>query len=224
MISAPGSLSRFLLPVINQDASHLIATQKHFLMLRRIMNVKIEMSHLQLCYLTYFTQEYDAVTKSGMETNLLADPALIRLRYVRPTADSITLVVRAISPHSSCPCCHRRSATIHSRYVRCVADLPWQGISVKLELHTRRFRCDNDLCPRRIFCERLPQVVAAYARKTVRLNDALRLIGFLIGGEAGARAAVRLGMGVSPDTLIRRVRQTVMPTMPTPRVLGVDAA
>ena len=161
MISAPGSLSRFLLPVINQDASHLIATQKHFLMLRRIMNVKIEMSYLQLCYLTYFTQEYDAVTKSGMETNLLADPALIRLWYVRPTADSITLVVRTISPHSSCPCCHRRSATIHSRYVRGVADLPWQGISVKLELHTRRFRCDNDLCPRRIFCERLPQVVAA---------------------------------------------------------------
>src|SRR5437868_13307809 len=104
----------------------------------------------------------------------------------------------------------------------CVADLPWQGISVNLELHTRRFRCDNDLCPRRIFCERLPQVVAAYARKTVRLNDALRLIGFLIGGEAGARAAIRLGMSASPDTLIRRVRQTVTPMMPTPRVLGVD--
>jgi len=106
--------------------------------------------------------------------------------------------------------------------VRRIADLPWQGVSVKLELHTRHFRCDNALCPRRIFCERLPQVVAVYARKTVRLNDAVRLIGFLIGGEAGARAAVRLGMSVSPDTLIRRVRQTAMPAMPTPRVLGVD--
>lgn len=153
---------------------------------------------------------------------LLADPAAIRLTYIRSAADSIIIVVKAILPHSSCPLCDRRATFVHSRYVRRIADLPWQGVSVKLELHTRRFRCNNALCRRRIFCERLPQVVAAYARKTVRLNDALRLIGFLIGGEAGALAAVRLGMSVSPDTLIRRVRQTTMPVMPTPRVLGVD--
>jgi transposase len=153
---------------------------------------------------------------------LLADPNAIRLTYIRPAADSITIVVKAILPHSSCPLCGGFSTLVHSRYVRRIADLPWQGVSVKLELHTRRFRCHDDLCLRRIFCERLPQVVATYARKTVRLNDALRLIGFLIGGEAGARAAIRLGMSVSPDTLIRRVRQTVTPVMPTPRVLGVD--
>ena len=153
---------------------------------------------------------------------LLADPSAIKLTHVRPAADSITIVVKTVFPHSSCPLCGNDSRHIHSRYMRRTADLPWQGVSVKLELHTRRFRCDNALCPRRIFCERLPQVVAAYARKTVRLNDALRFIGFLIGGEAGARAAVQLGMGVSPDTLIRRVRQATVPLMPTPRVLGVD--
>jgi len=153
---------------------------------------------------------------------LLADPSAIKLTYIRSAADSITIVVKTILTHSPCPICGSRSTFVHSRYVRRIADLPWQGVSVKLELHTRRFRCDNALCPRRIFCERLPQVVAAYARKTIRLNDALRLIGFLIGGEAGARAAVQLGMSVSPDTLIRRVRQTTMLAMPTPRVLGVD--
>jgi transposase len=153
---------------------------------------------------------------------LLADPAAIRLTYIRSAAASITIVVKTTLPHSSCPLCGSDSTLVHSRYVRRIADLPWQGVSVKLELHTRRFRCNDELCPRRIFCERLPQVVADYARKTVRLNDALRLIGFLIGGESGARAAIRLGIGVSPDTLIRRVRQTVTPMMPTPRVLGVD--
>lgn len=153
---------------------------------------------------------------------LLADPSAIKLTCIRSAADSIAIVVKTTLPHSLCPLCGRDSRHVHSRYVRRIADLPWQGVSVKLELHTRRFRCDTDLCPRRIFCERLPQVVATYARKTVRLADALRLIGFLIGGEAGARAAVRLGMGVSPDTLIRRVRQTVMPVTVTPRVLGVD--
>lgn len=153
---------------------------------------------------------------------LLADPAAIKLTYLRSAADSITIVVKTVLPHSSCPLCGSDSKHVHSRYMRRIADLPWQGVSVKLEMHTRRFRCNDDLCPRRIFCERLPQVVATYARKTVRLNDALRLIGFLIGGEVGARAAIRLGMAVSPDTLLRRVRQTALPVMPTPRVLGVD--
>lgn len=33
-------------------------------------------------------------------------------------------------------------------------------------------------------------MVAHYARKTMRLNEALQLLGFLLDGEAGARAAV----------------------------------
>jgi transposase len=54
------------------------------------------------------------------------------------------------------------------------------------------------------------------------MNEALELIGFLMGGEAGARAALKLAMKTSPDTLLRRVRQAKLPTAVTPRVLGVD--
>jgi transposase len=93
---------------------------------------------------------------------------------------------------------------------------------VRLSLRTRRFFCTNESYSRRIFCERLPEVVTPYARRTVRLNDALRLIGFALGGEAGARTAVGLGLGVSPATLLRRVRQTCLPPPAAPRALGVD--
>jgi transposase len=65
-------------------------------------------------------------------------------------------------------------------------------------------------------------VVAYYGRKTRRLNEALELIGFLMGGEAGSRAALKLAMKTSPDTLLRRVRQAKLPRAETPRVLGVD--
>jgi transposase len=95
-------------------------------------------------------------------------------------------------------------------------------VAVKLELRTRRFRCKNGLCTKRVFCERLPLVVAHYGRKTVRMEDALRLIGLLLSGEAGSRATLKLAMAVSPDTLLRRVRADVKPCAPTPRVLGVD--
>ncbi len=110
----------------------------------------------------------------------------------------------------------------HSYHTRKVADLPWHGVAVKLELRTRRLRCKNSLCTKRVFCERLPRVVDHYGRRTVRLDDALRLIGLLLGGEAGARAAVRLAVKTSPDTLLRRVRAAAPPCAPTPRVIGVD--
>lgn len=44
----------------------------------------------------------------------------------------------------------------------------------------------------------------------------------LVGGEAGAQVSGHLGVRVSPDTLLRRIRATVLSTSPTPRVLGVD--
>lgn len=155
-------------------------------------------------------------------TTLLADPVAIRLEQITSATNLVTLIVKAVQPCAECPRCRQPSARIHSRYVRRVADLPWLGVAVRLELHTRRFCCLHSLCTQRIFCERLPRVVDRYARKTERLGSALELIGFAIGGEAGARIALRLGMGTSPDTLIRRVRQAVLEEQPTPRVLGVD--
>ena len=93
---------------------------------------------------------------------------------------------------------------------------------MQLQLLTRRFFCVNKTCVRRIFCERLPQVVAAYGRQTVRLNDTLRLIGMMLGGQAGVKLASGLGISISPDTLLRRIHQSHLPVRATPRVLGVD--
>jgi transposase len=64
--------------------------------------------------------------------------------------------------------------------------------------------------------------MAHYARKTVRLNATLELIGFTIGGEAGAHLARELGLAVSPDTLLRRLRQALPVKTSTPRIIGVD--
>ena len=153
---------------------------------------------------------------------LLADPKAIRLDCIRPSLSAITLMIRTTASQANCPRCQRRSSRIHSRYLRHVADLPWHGVAVRLELRTRRFRCLNSLCTQRIFCERLLGVVAHYARKTLRLNAALELIGFAIGGEAGARIARKLGLDVSPDTLLRRLRQASQKELTPPCIIGVD--
>jgi transposase len=119
-------------------------------------------------------------------STLLPDPQAPRPVKFIPGHSSLTLVVKATRTQAGCPRCHRPSARVHSYYTRTVADLPWYGVAVRLELRTRRFRCQNSFCLTRVFCERLPRVVAHYARKSVRLNEALSLIGLLLGG--GGRA------------------------------------
>ena len=155
-------------------------------------------------------------------STLLSDPEAIHLEKITQHPSSLTLVVRARRTEAECPRCHRSSTRVHSYYTRTVAHLPWHGVAVQLHLRTRCFHCKNSLCIKRIFRERLPLVVAYYGRKTMRMNEALQLIGFLMGGEAGSRAALKLAMKTSPDTLLRRVRQAALPAAATPRVLGVD--
>jgi transposase len=75
---------------------------------------------------------------------------------------------------------------------------------------------------RRIFTERVPELVATYARKTHRLVAALQAIGVALGGQAGARLTHRLGCLASRDTLLQLVRRLPRPVMPTLRAIGVD--
>ncbi|GAC1350329.1 MAG: hypothetical protein NVSMB27_31790 [Ktedonobacteraceae bacterium] len=96
------------------------------------------------------------------------------------------------------------------------------GWVVRLELHTRRFFCLNRDYTRQIFTERLPSVVAPYARRTMRLTEVFTLIGFALGGEAGRRLVVDMGLSTSPDTLLRLIHEYPESQLSTPRVLGVD--
>lgn len=158
-------------------------------------------------------------------STLLADPSAISLETFVSRQNLIILRVHAVQQTVCCPLCNEHSRSLHSRYVRQVADLPWHGVAIRLELQTRKFRCRNEFCRRRVFCERLPQVVQSYARQTVRLNSAITLLAFALGGEAGARMASELNLTVSGDTLLRRIRCSsvqINGSIKTPRVLGVD--
>lgn len=153
---------------------------------------------------------------------LLPDASGLHLVRLEADEQFILAVVETTSPEALCPLCQCRSQSIHSRYVRVVADLPWAGWAVRLDLHVRRFFCLNKECMRQIFTERLPHVVAPYARRTTRLTDLFTLIGFALGGEAGKRLVDGMGLETSPDALLRLVRAQQESQVPTPRVLSVD--
>jgi hypothetical protein len=124
---------------------------------------------------------------------------------VLPTPDHILLIARSRSTGAVCPLCGGTSSRVHSFYSRRLADLPWQGRVVELQVRTRRFRCTSLECRRRIFAERL-DIARPNARRTVRLRDIQQQIGLALGGEAGSRLAGQLAMPVSGDTLLRLVR------------------
>ena len=151
-------------------------------------------------------------------------PAVPGLQLDDFVSDSqrIHLFMTSTVSQTLCPCCRQPTQRVHSRYPRKVADLPWAGLPIRVFLSVRRFFCDHAPCKRRIFCERLGVPIAAYARRTERLNEQLRQAAFQLGGEAGARLLSGLGMETSPDTLLRLIRQTAEVDRPPPRVVGVD--
>jgi len=112
--------------------------------------------------------------------------------------NKVTITARSASPKASCPCCGTISKRIQSRYTRTVRDLPVSGRPVHLVLHVRRFFCQESTCMRKIFAERFPSLTLPRVKCTLRLQEALREIGFELGGEAGARLGKKLSYPGAP--------------------------
>ena len=149
-------------------------------------------------------------------------PAGITIDSIDPSANELMMRVACDFPSMPCPECQQPSARIHSRYQRLVADLPCAGRHVLLMLTVRKFVCSSPTCPRKIFTERLPGLVASYGRMTRRLIALLQALGLGAGGQLGTRQADRSGIATTPSTLLRHVMQLPAPLTRAVRVLGVD--
>jgi transposase len=125
------------------------------------------------------------------------------VREIVTIADHLTIVASPFQPSAVCPTCAVASLRVHSHYERRLHDLPSQGRPVTLCIQVRRFRCLNPQCPRQTFVERLNDIAAVAARRTMRLGQLQCDLALALGGEAGARLADRLALSTSPDTLLR---------------------
>ena len=135
----------------------------------------------------------------------------------------LVMVLRPVAEESCCPSCREPSRRIHSRYKRHLADLPWEGVPLSIELRVRRFFCTTDGCGQRIFTEQLPNTVGRHARRTCRLSAALDRITLALGGSAGSRLARELGILADGSTLLRGLRSRAQPAPSrAPRVVGID--
>lgn len=149
-------------------------------------------------------------------------PAGLTVVQVFPEPDRLVIITALRSNRAVCPGCRTPSRRPHGFYERTLADLPWQGRPVSLQVQLRRFQCRNPACSRRTFSQTPPTLARPRARRSERLRDVQRHLGLALGGEPAARLAQRLAMPTSPDTLLRLVRAGPIPPRPSPRVVGLD--
>ena len=161
-----------------------------------------------------------------MRQNILAEflnEFGLQLLSAQIELDCIKVSASSMKQSAVCPQCHAGSIRVHSYYDRTLADLSFGIRKVILHLDVRRFFCINPECKRTTFSEPLPNLAIRYARRTNQLHQALQDIAFESGGEGGSRMATNLHYGdISPDTLLRIIRDTSQDNYSTPRYLGVD--
>jgi transposase len=93
---------------------------------------------------------------------------------------------------------------------------------VVLRLSVRKFFCRTATCPRKVFAERLPDLVQPWARVSNRLLEELKAIGLAASAEVSERLAPRLAMKVKAPTLLRYLRTIEDAPRADVTVLGID--
>jgi transposase len=89
-----------------------------------------------------------------------APPLHLETWQIATTTVQVTLRVPSTQTRGHDPVCRCPTRRIHRHYTRTVATLPWAHDRVVWQLSVRKFSCANGRCPRRMFTERLPGVVA----------------------------------------------------------------
>src|SRR5258706_14654707 len=88
----------------------------------------------------------------------------LRVDHLAATATALLVQIVSAQTVCCCPLCGQPSDHIHSHYQRVVADVPCGNRPVTLHLQVRKFFCRTDSCPRKIFTERLAELVQPSAR------------------------------------------------------------
>lgn len=134
------------------------------------------------------------------------------------------LEIRIISKRTSCPCpiCSLPSSAIHSYYRRHPMELPCTGRMVKLILCVKKFFCRTKSCLRKVFTERLPELIEPSSRLTTRLRTLVQAIGVAFNANGGSRLGVQMGLHVSRMTMLFSLHLLTVQPVEQVKHIGID--
>ncbi len=134
------------------------------------------------------------------------------------------LHVRVTSNRSSslCPLCSTPSFAIHSYYRRQPLELPCAGKTIRWLLSVKKFFCHVVSCPRKVFTERLPELIEPYSRLTTRLRSIVQAICAAFNANGGVRLAEQLGIHLSRMTFLHSLLLLPTPPVGNVKAVGID--
>ncbi len=151
----------------------------------------------------------------------LFDMPLLKKERIEYSENQIRIYTSIKSPGAKCPYCGKYSKRIHDHYIRNVSDLPvFQNRTVIL-LKTRKFKCVNTQCYRKVFSEQTPSILR-YSRRTSRLSDILATIAIEMTGKLGSIFSKQLLIDVSISTITRIAHDQPISDIIQPKILGID--
>ncbi len=121
---------------------------------------------------------------------------LLKFQKIDYSDDIIRIFATIKSRRSKCPVCGKYSKRVHDYYFRTLADLPvFQNRTIIL-LKTRKFRCGNKHCPRKVFSEQTVDILR-YSRRTKRATRILEAFAIELTGSLGSILSEQLHISVS---------------------------
>ena len=95
----------------------------------------------------------------------------------------LVIIVSSTAYRSACPRCGVISRRVHSHYHRHPRDVPLSGSTAQMDVSVRRFFCDNVACQATTFGERMPELIAPHAHRTMCLAHQQQQVALESGGE-----------------------------------------
>ena len=97
----------------------------------------------------------------------------IGLDDMRRDGECLTIYGHTKGVTSVCPCCGKRTSSVHSYRLRKIQCTEWLGRHTTLILQTRHFVCSNAMCERKLFAEPL-MMTHPYGRHTYEVESRIR--------------------------------------------------
>ena len=147
----------------------------------------------------------------------------IGLDDMKREGESLILYGHTLGRSSVCPCCGRRTTSVHSYRLRKIQCTEWLGHHTTLILESRHMVCANPKCGRKIFAEPLA-MTRPYGRHTHEVEERIRHEAL---GQTARKASETLSMQhiqASASSCIRVLRLTgrVNPGVRTSGFVGMD--
>ncbi|WP_084299316.1 transposase family protein [Dyadobacter tibetensis] len=112
----------------------------------------------------------------------------------------VTIYASVKAKRGKCPVCEKHSNKIHDHYTRTISDLPVFQNKATIFLKTRKFKCQNPQCNRKVFSEQTPYILR-YSRRTQRVSKLLDSLSIELTGKLGSMLSQQLLIAISRSTI-----------------------